>query len=191
MTARILIIPGSNRTGSFNVALGRAVAAELAQRGADVTRISLVDYPLPIVDQDLMKAEGIPENAMKLGRMIDAHDGVVLCCPEYNASVTPLMKNTIDWISMISEDNGKKLKPLSGKPVLLCSASNGKFAGIRGLYHMRASLMANNAQVPSEQCSVGSAADAFNEDGSLKDERTQGMLEASCASLLEFVQKRH
>ena len=190
MTSRILIIPGSNRTGSFNVALAKAVAVELAQQGADVTRISLADYPLPIVDQDLKEAEGIPENAMKLGRLINAHDGVALCCPEYNSSITPLMKNMIDWVSLIASDNGKPLKPWAGKTVSLFSASNGKFAGIRGLYHVRSVMMNVGAQIPTEQCSVGGAADAFDETGHLKDERTHGMLQSACKALLEMAEMR-
>lgn len=184
MTSRILVLPGSNRTGSFNAALAAAVSVELAQQGADVTRISLIDYPLPLVDEDLKNESGIPENAMKLGRLIAAHDGVFLCCPEYNSSIPPLLKNMIDWVSMISRDGDKPLKPWAGRYVALGSASNGKFAGIRGLYHVRSVMMNVGAQVITEQCSVGGAASAFDEAGRLSDERTHAMLAGSCRSLI-------
>ena len=72
MTPRILVVPGSNRNGSFNAALAAVASVELAQQGADVTRISLVDYPLPLVDENLKNETGIPDNAMKLGRLIAA-----------------------------------------------------------------------------------------------------------------------
>lgn len=184
MHPKILIIPGSNRSGSFNASLAAAASVELARQGADVTRISLIDYPLPLVDEDLKERSGIPDSAMKLGRMIAAHNGVFLCCPEYNSSISPLLKNMIDWVSLISRDGDRPFKAWQGRYVALGSASNGKFAGIRGLYHVR-SVMANvGTQVISEQCSVGGAASAFDEDGNLKDERTAGMLANTCKSLI-------
>ncbi|MEP3439184.1 MAG: NAD(P)H-dependent oxidoreductase [Hoeflea sp.] len=184
MIPKILVLPGSNRSGSFNASLAAAASLELAQQGADVTRISLIDFPLPIVDEDLKNRSGIPENAMKLGRLIAAQDGVFLCCPEYNSSIPPLLKNMIDWVSLISSDGDRPFKPWSGRYVALGSASNGKFSGIRGLYHVRSVLMNVGTQVISEQCSVGGAADAFDEAGGLRDERTRAMLSKACKSLL-------
>lgn len=184
MPPRILVIPGSNRTGSFNAALAAAVSVELAQQGADVSRISLIDYPLPIVDENLRNESGIPENAMKLGRQIASHDGVFLCCPEYNSSIPPLLKNMIDWVSLISRDGDRPFKPWAGRYVALGSASNGKFAGIRGLYHVRSVMMNVGTQVISEQCSVSAAATAFDGSGNLKDERSQSILSSTCRSLL-------
>ena len=184
MHPKILIIPGSNRSGSFNASLAAAASVELARQGADVTRISLIDYPLPLVDEDLKERSGIPDNAMKLGRLIAAQDGIFLCCPEYNSSIPPLLKNMIDWISLISKDGDRPFKPWSGRYVALGSASNGKFAGIRGLYHVRSVMMNVGTQVISEQCSISGAADAFDEDGRIRDERTTGMLSKACKSLI-------
>ncbi len=184
MTPRILVLPGSNRNGSFNVSLAAVVALELANQGADVTRISLADYPLPIVDENLKNESGIPENAMKLARLIAAHQGVFLCCPEYNSSIPPLLKNMIDWISLVSKDGDKPLKAWSGRYVALGSASNGKLGGIRGLYHVRSVMVNVGTQVISEQCAVSAAADAFEADGRLKDERSNTMLVNTCKSLI-------
>ena len=184
MAPRILVIPGSVRTGSFNASLAAAAAVELARQEADATRISLADYPLPLVDENLKNESGIPDNAMKLGRLIAAHHGVFLCCPEYNSSIPPLLKNMIDWVSLISRDGDKPFKPWAGRYVALGSASNGRFGGIRGLYHVR-SVMANvGTQVISEQCAVSQAKDAFESDGRLRDERTQAMLSSTCKSLI-------
>ncbi|MCY0149134.1 NAD(P)H-dependent oxidoreductase [Hoeflea sp. G2-23] len=184
MIPNILVIPGSNRSGSFNASLAAAVSVELAHQGADVTRISLVDYPLPLVDEDLKNQSGIPDNALKLGRLIAAQDGVFLCCPEYNSSIPPLLKNMIDWVSLIARDGDKPFKPWKGRFVALGSASNGRFAGIRGLYHVRSVMMNVGTQVISEQCSVGGAANAFDADGRLKDERTAAMMASTCTSLI-------
>ncbi|SEB60908.1 NAD(P)H-dependent FMN reductase [Nitratireductor aquibiodomus] len=185
MTPKILVFAGSIRTGAFSGQTADAAMKELAQQGAEVTRISLADYPLPIMDQDLEKDKGIPENAYRLGRLIAAHDGVLIASPEYNASIPPLLKNTIDWVSRISKDGGKPLRPWAGKSIGLCSSSDGNFAGIRGLYHLRAVLMNCKADIITQQCSVARAQDAFDENGDFRDDRTRGMMEAVCSSLIE------
>ncbi|MFC5586639.1 NADPH-dependent FMN reductase [Nitratireductor kimnyeongensis] len=185
MTPKILVFAGSIRTGAFSGKTADAAMKELAQQGSEVTRISLADYPLPIMDQDLEKEKGIPDNAYRLGRLIAAHDGVLIASPEYNASIPPLLKNTVDWISRVSKDGGKPLRPWTGKPVGLCSSSDGNFAGIRGLYHLRAVLMNCKADIITQQCSVARAQDAFDENGNFKDDRTRGMMEAVCSSLIE------
>ena len=113
---------------------------ELALQGAEVTRISLIDYPLPIMDQDLEKEKGVPENAMNLARLIAAHDGILIASPEYNSSIPPLLKNTIDWVSRITKDGGG-LQPLCRQDRGARSSSDGNFAGVRGLYHLRSVLM--------------------------------------------------
>ncbi|MFN4274185.1 MAG: NADPH-dependent FMN reductase [Aliihoeflea sp.] len=186
MMPRILVFAGSVRSGAFSGRTADIAQKTLAMHGAEVTRISLADYPMPIVDQDLEKAEGIPENAIKLGHLIAAQDGLLIASPEYNASIPPLLKNTIDWISRIRmNDDGKPFAPLRGKVVGLCSSSDGNFAGIRGLYHLRAVLINCQLEVISPQCSVARAADAFDENGDFKDDRTRGMMERVCETLIE------
>ncbi|TGS79262.1 NAD(P)H-dependent oxidoreductase, partial [Mesorhizobium sp. M3A.F.Ca.ET.175.01.1.1] len=114
---------------------------ELAMQGAEVTRISLGDYPLTIMDEDLEKEKGIPENALRLGHQIAAHDGLLIATPEYNGSIPPLLKNAIDWVSRIRREGSRTFRPLAGKPVGLCSSSEGKCAGIRCINHLRAVLV--------------------------------------------------
>src|SRR5436305_13593435 len=100
---KILVFAGSIRTGSFNARLAALAAKELALAGAEVSRISLEDYSLPIYDGDEEAKSGVPANAKSLKAMMAAHQGVYIASPEYNASVTPLLKNTIDWISRVRE----------------------------------------------------------------------------------------
>jgi NAD(P)H-dependent FMN reductase len=184
MNPRILVFAGSIRSGAYSGKTADAAMKELALLGAEVTRISLADYPLPIMDEDLEKAQGIPENAVKLGRMINAHDGMLIASPEYNSSIPPLLKNTIDWISRISSDQGKALKPFDGKIVALCSSSPGAFAGIRGLYHLRSVMMNVGTQVITQQCSIGNAATAFDDDGALTNPRSASAMTNVCRELV-------
>lgn len=185
MVPKILVFPGSNRAGAFSGKVADAAARELARLECDVTRISLIDYPLPIMDEDLERIEGIPANAMKLGRLIAAHDGLLIATPQYNGSIPPLVKNTVDWLSRIKRDGDKPLKPLDGKAAGLCSSSPGNFAGILALGHLRSVLIRLGILVVSQQCSVGNAETAFNSDGSLKDEKTAQLLMKVCKELAD------
>lgn len=185
MIPRVLVFAGSSRTGSFNKQLAEAAAKTLAQMEAEVTMIALADYPLPIVDEDLKKDKGVPENAVRLARMFAAHDALFIASPEYNSSIPPLVKNTIDWVSLVKSDGNAPVKPYAGLTVALGAASNGMLGGIRGLYHLRSVLMNVGAQIVTEQCAVRQASRAFGEDGMLSDERTAGLLRDTCRSLLE------
>src|SRR5690606_36083187 len=103
-----------------------------------------------------------------------------------NASIPPLVKNTIDWISRISEDRGRPFHPFSGKVAALCYSSDGNFGGIRGLYHLRAVLMNCQVEVVTPQCSVSRASQAFAEDGTFGEERLRKTMEKTCATLSEW-----
>src|SRR5438477_3479558 len=105
---KILVMPGSLRTGSLNARLASAAVEELMRHDADVTRVSLGDFPLPIYDGDLEYRSGVPKNAINLKRMIASHDGVLLVSPEYNSAPPALLKNAIDWISRVQEAHESK-----------------------------------------------------------------------------------
>jgi chromate reductase len=185
MNPKILVFAGSIRTGAYSGRTADAAQRELALQGAEVTRISLADYPLPIMDQDLEKEHGVPENAMKLARHIAAHDGMLIASPEYNSSIPPLLKNTIDWVSRIHKDGSRPFKPYNGKVAGLCSSSDGNFAGIRGLYHLRSVLMNCQVEVITPQCSVPRAQDAFDENGDFHEERTRKAMENVVRTLID------
>ncbi len=99
---KILCFSGSTRAGSINTQLLGAITRELTELDCEVTRISLSDYPLPIYNGDLEEKEGVPENAIKLAKLMSEHDGYFISCPEYNGSLPALMKNTIDWMTRVS-----------------------------------------------------------------------------------------
>lgn len=185
MAPRILVLAGSTRSGAYSGKTADIAQRELALRGAEVTRISLADYSLPLMDEDLEKEKGVPENAVRLARMIAAHDGFLIATPEYNGSMPPLVKNVIDWVSRVKNDGGKALRPYSGKVAAICSSSDGHFAGIRSAAHLRAVLSHIGVEVVSPQCSVPYGAKAFDQDGEFTEERPRKAMDQVCATLVE------
>jgi len=185
MVPKILVFAGSIRVGAYSGRTADIAAAELAVQGAEVTRISLADYPLPIMNEDLEHEKGIPENAMKLARLIASHDAILICTAEYNGSIPPLLKNTIDGVSRVHSDGGKPLQPYPGKVAAICSSSNGHFAGIRSAAHLRAVLAHVGMDVIAPQVSVPNGAEAFAEDGSFRDERLRKGMTRLCRTLIE------
>lgn len=185
MTPKILVFAGSTRSGAYSGKTADIAQKELAMQGAEVTRISLADYPLPFMDEDLEKEKGIPENAVKLARLFVAHDAILIATPEYNGSLPPLLKNVIDWISRVREDGGRPMRPLPGKVVAICSSSAGHFAGIRSASHLRQILSHIQMDVISPQVSVPNGGDAFNEDGTFTAQRLHKSMSGLCAALIE------
>ncbi|HWM83397.1 MAG TPA: NAD(P)H-dependent oxidoreductase [Pseudolabrys sp.] len=160
---KILLFAGSIRTGSYNARLAALAAKELTLAEADVTHVSLQDYPLPIYDNDL-EVRAMPDHALKLKRMMTAHAGVFIVSPEYNASVTPLLKNAIDWISRVREHDEPPLAAYRNRVFALASASPGPYGGQRSLLALRQVLTAGcGALVIPDHVSVRHADKAFDE----------------------------
>jgi chromate reductase, NAD(P)H dehydrogenase (quinone) len=186
-TPKILVFAGSIRTGSYNRRLAALAAKELALAEADVTSISLADYPMPLYDGNLEAASGPPENAIRLKRLIGVQQGVFIASPEYNASITPLLKNTLDWISRVREGREPPLAAYKNRVFALGAASNGSYGGMRSLIALRQVLeLGCGALVIPEQVVVREAAQAFDADGHLKDERTAALLKAVVSRLVEM-----
>jgi NAD(P)H-dependent FMN reductase len=187
---RILVFAGSIRTGSLNARLAALAAKEIARAEAEVTRISLLDHPLPLYDGDIEARSGPPENAVRLKRMFGAHHGVFIASPEYNASVTPLLKNTIDWISRVRENKEPPLAAYRNRVFALGAASNGAYGGMRSLMALRQVLeLGCGAWVIPEQIAVREAGQAFDENDDLKDERSAGLLRAVARRLVELARQ--
>jgi len=178
-TPKILVIPGSLRAGSHNARLAALAAKEFALAEADVTRISLADYPLPLLDADLIASSGLPESALKLKAMVEAHQGVFIASPEYSASVSPLIKNAIDWISRGRDRAEPNYASFKSRVFAVGAAANGSAGGVRGLMALRQVLeLGCGALVIPEQITVGRATDAFDEMDNLKDQAVAGTLKA-------------
>jgi|SRR5580700_286410 NAD(P)H-dependent FMN reductase len=165
---KILVIPGSLRTGSLNAKLAAVAAHRLAQAGTDVTKISLGDFPLPIYDGDLQTKSGVPKNAIDLKRLIGTHHGVLIVTPEYNASVPPLVKNTIDWVSRVADPQESRGQVFRGRAFAIAAASHSRLGGARSLAALRLILSACQALVIPNQLALGLADEAYDDMDRLK-----------------------
>ena len=186
---KILVLPGSTRAGSHNVRLAALAAKELTLIDADVTRISLADYPLPIYEADLDARAGQPANAVKLKQMMMAHHGVFIATPEYSASVPPMLKNALDWVSRVRERGDPTYAAFKGRVFAIASASPGKFGGLRAAMALRQVLeLGCGALVVPEQVSVSQADHAFDDMDNIADTNTANLLRAQLSRLVEMAQ---
>ena len=183
-TPRILVFGGSLRVGSFNQKLATLAAEQLRKAGADVKLIALRDYRLPLFDEDLEKAEGMPDNGTKLKQMFTEHEGFLIASPEYNSGYTAALKNTIDWVSRVTSPDEKPLSAFRGKTAAIVSASPGGYGGSRSLAQLRPLLENIHVTVVREQLSVAKANEAFDDQGGLKDPKHNDELAAVCQSLV-------
>src|SRR6478672_957130 len=186
---KILVIPGSLRTGSLNARLAAAAAHELAVSGAEVTRLSLSDFPLPIYDGDLQAKSGVPKHAVNLKRMIGAHHGVLIVTPEYNASVPTLVKNTIDWISRVQDPHETRGQVFRERVFAIAAASGNRLGGSRALAALRLILSACHAQVIPNQFALAFADQAYDEMERLKHSADGDALKALVRQLIDISQR--
>ena len=187
LTPKILVMAGSLRAGSHNARLAALAAKELALAEAEVTRISFADYSLPLFDADTMTDSGLPRPAVELKTMLSAHQGVFIASPEYSASVPPLVKNAIDWISRGGDRSEPNYATFKGRVFALGSAGNGSAGGMRGLMALRQILeLGCGALVIPEQINVGRATQAFDDMDHLKDETLAAALKAMARRLIEM-----
>jgi len=186
---KILVIPGSLRTGSLNVRLAATAAHQFAQAGVEVTRISLADFSLPVYDADLQSKSGVPKNAVNLKRMIGAHHGVLMVTPEYNASVPPLVKNTIDWVSRVQDANETRGQVFRGRAFAIAAASESRLGGTRSLAALRLILTACHAVVIPNQLALSFSSDAYDDMDRLKHPADIEALGALVRQLIEFSQR--
>ncbi len=189
MTIKILAFAGSSRKDSWNKKIGRIAADGAREKGAEVTWIDLKDYPMPIMDQDLEAASGLPENAKKLKKLFIEHDGLLLACPEYNSSITPLLKNTLDWISRAESKDETPLAAYQNKAAALVAASPGALGGLRGLVTVRSILGNIGVIVLPGQIAVSKVHEALDSAGKLKDPKQESAVKQIGANLAEFLMR--
>jgi chromate reductase, NAD(P)H dehydrogenase (quinone) len=188
-TPKIVAFAGSTRAGSFNKKLVHIAAQAARDAGAEVTVVDLKDLPMPLYDGDLEEASGLPENAKKWKTILRAHDGFLISSPEYNSSITGVLKNAIDWASRTETDDEPDLVCFRGKIAALVSASPGALGGMRALVHVRSMLGNIGVLVLPDQVSISTAHEAFDDAGKLKDERKTKKVAALAQSLVETLRK--
>ncbi|MFM7084451.1 MAG: NADPH-dependent FMN reductase [Hyphomicrobium sp.] len=185
---RILFFAGSARKASHNMRLAELGAKIAEANGIPSTFADLGDYPLPLYDADFQKSSGIPENAKKFEALMRVHTGVFIACPEYNASITPLLKNLLDWLSRIRNEGDENLTVFKTRVFALGSSSPGGMGGLRGLNTVRTVLeMGLGALVLPEQFAVPRAMEAYDEHGHLKNKESQEQFKALIHKLARAV----
>ena len=135
-----------------------------------------------------MTAEvGPPQHAVQLQRMLEAHHGVFVTTPEYSASVTPLVKNTIDWLSRARARGEPTYAAFKNRVFAIGAATSGPSGGVRALLALRQILeLGCGALVIPEQIAVADAAEAFDDMDNLKDETLATALKAAMRRLVEL-----
>jgi NAD(P)H-dependent FMN reductase len=186
---KILVIPGSLRAGSHNARLAAAAAYQFAQANAEVTRISLADFPLPIYDGDLQAKSGVPKNAINLKRMIGAHHGVLIVTPEYNSSVPALLKNAIDWVSRVQDTHETRGQVFRERGFAIAAASESRLGGSRALAALRLILSACGATVIANQLALSFAGEAYDDMDRLKLPADIEALNALVRQLIDITQR--
>ncbi len=184
---KILAFSGSSRVGSLNKKLLSLAVAGARAAGAEVTELDLRDLALPIFDEDIEK-KGYPDGVKKLKDLMYRHPGYLIASPEYNSSLSPLLKNALDWASRPDPGMGS-LACFVGKVIGLVGTSPGDFGAIRGLVHLRAVLGHMKAVVIPEQVAIPRGHLAFNEDGTLKDANLQKAVAKVGSDTAQWVRK--
>ncbi len=188
MRPKILAFAGSTRTDSFNKKLVKVAAVGASQAGAEVTIIDLRDFSMPLYDEDLERREGLPSNAKKLKDLMLANHGFLISSPEYNSSISGILKNTIDWTSRPRDDEPPSAC-FKDKVVGLMSASPGALGGLRGLVHVRAILENIGMMALPNQIAVSKAHEAFDEQGMLIDKKQEEKVKNIGIKLVQIISK--
>jgi chromate reductase len=182
---KVLAFSGSLRAESFNQKLVKIAAEGAREAGAQVTVISLKDFPMPLFDQDIEDASGKPEKAKELKKLFLEHDALLIASPEYNSMITAALKNALDWVSRVDSEDEKPLFAIAGKTAAILSASPGGYGGSRSLGFLRPFLENVKVTVIENQFSLPSAHEAFGEDGNLLNEGDLNKVKALGRALAE------
>jgi len=174
---RLLFFAGSTREGSYNKKLAWLARHIASANGIEGVFVDLKDYPMPLYNGDLEAEQGPPLKAQEFKALLGEYQGVFIASPEYNSSVTPLLKNTIDWVTRVRAKGETGLEVYKTRVFAISGASPGYYGTMRSLLHLRQILEVGiGATVIPQQLALPRAGDAFLEDGSLKDKAQQNLL---------------
>ncbi|MDX2122096.1 MAG: NAD(P)H-dependent oxidoreductase [Gemmatimonadota bacterium] len=171
MTLHLLALAASLRKASINRRLLAQAAAAAARQGAAVEIAEFAEFDMPLFNADVQEASGFPPGAVRFQERLGRADGMLLASPEYNYSLPGTLKNAIDWLSRM------RPVPLRGKSAFLLAASSGPIGGIRGLWQLRIPLEGLGAFVHPDMYTLPLGADAFAEDGTLREPKAAERLE--------------
>lgn len=189
MTLSVLCLAGSARKESWNKKLAKLASTMV--KDVECTYVDLADFPMPLFHEDEEADSGMPEHAHRLKKLFIEHHGFLISAPEYNSSLTPLLKNSLDWISRSESKNESPLVAYSGKVAALVSASPGALGGLRGLVPLRMMLANIGVHLIPNQLAISSAHEAFSPDGALKDQGKMQQLQGVVDLWVDTTKKIH
>lgn len=181
---KLLMFAGSARKASANKQLAALAASTAKEAGVEVTLIDLADFDMPIYNGDVEADTGLPESAKRLKHLFVEHDGFFIASPEYNSSISAVLKNALDWISRPHTENEPGLWAFQGKVAAIGSVAPGALGGLRGLVPLRMMLGNIGVTVVPAQVAVSGGLNGFDEDGALVADMPAGMLKATIAQLV-------
>ena len=181
-SVRFLVFGASMREGSLNDRLATLAAATIAQKGGAVERAKMADFECPPYDLDTETSAGIPAGAQALRDKLQSVDALVIASPEYNASMSGVLKNSIDWVSRF------RPQPLNGKQALLMAASPSMAGGKVGLWALRIPLEHLGVRVYPDMFALAQAHQAFNDAGRIADEKLQKWFESTVDCFIDLVE---
>ena len=188
---KILALAGSLRENAYSKRVVKTALRGAENAGAETTFIDLRDYPMPIYNPDDHERDGFSGNALKLQKLLAAHDGFLIASPEYNGSLTGALKNAIDWTSRASGEF-KMYEVFKGKFAGIMTESPGAFGGLRCLGHLRGVLSIMLVNVLPTEIAVGKVHEMFDGDGAeMTDEKMKKTLEGLGGSLADMLKKTH
>jgi chromate reductase len=179
---RFLVFGASMREGSMNDKLASLAAAVVQEKGGSVVRATMADFECPPYDTDVELATGLPPGAQRLHDKLLAADGFIIASPEYNASMSGVLKNTIDWTSRF------RPQPFNGKQAFLIAASPSMTGGKIGLWALRQPLEHLGARVYPDMFALAQAHQAFNPVGRIADSKLQNWFETTIECFIDLVE---
>ena len=187
---RLLFFAGSARAGSHNKRLADLAHRIALANGVESVFVDLNDYPMPIYHGDVEAEQGPPEEARKFKALLGEYQGVFIASPEYNASIAPLLKNALDWVTRVRGKGETGLEVFRSRVFAISGASPGYYGGMRSLLQLREILAIGlGATVIPQQIALPRAHEAFDADGRLKDDRQQDLLKSVVEALAVAARK--
>ena len=177
-----LVFGASLRSESFNARLAALAAARIEANGGEVELALMRDFDCQSYDQDVQDADGFPRGAEELRSRLLRCDALVVCSPEYNASIPGVLKNALDWASRF------RPQPFHGLDVLLMSASPSMTGGNRGVWAGRVPLEHLGARVYPDMFSLAQAHRRLDGEGQITDAELMHRFESTVVSFMDLVE---
>jgi NAD(P)H-dependent FMN reductase len=187
---KVLAFAGSTRKESVNKRLARIALRAAKKAGAETTFVDLQDFNIPLYCDDLVAKQGIPEGVLEFKQLLNSHNGFFIASPEYNGSLTGVLKNAIDWAT-IKADGEERMSCWNGKIAGLVSASPGGLGGIRGLHHLRTILAGIGTFVLPNHLAVGNSTENLQNEKQITDEKLQLQLESLTHEMVRVIRALH